>query len=265
MRPKHPLFDIIVVVAVFLASTFLAAVCGASVRVFAPLLPHEKLSIIIYSVQFVTAIAGVGAYYFYFCKKPLRLALGLDWRGAPLALWGVVLTFAASVVLEPLLSLFPAVYFERIGSAVGHGFWAILLAVVFAPVFEELLFRGLVLEQARRSMGAWRSVLLTGAIFALVHLPNWPQVVNAFVMGVLLGYIYLVSRSLWPVVGVHVINNAIAYLMLETTGEQGDGGVRELLGNDTIYWSIFGASAVVLAASLVLMGIMSEKINDEKE
>ena len=55
-----------------------------------------------------------------------------------LLLWGVVFMLATSVVLEPLLSLLP-----EVPNAYGRGAWAIVTVVVMAPLFEEVIFRGM--------------------------------------------------------------------------------------------------------------------------
>ena len=57
--------------------------------------------------------------------------------------------FAVGVVLEPLLRLMPELSLE-----VGRGFWTILSLVIFAPIFEELICRGVVLGSLRGKFGA---------------------------------------------------------------------------------------------------------------
>lgn len=57
-----------------------------------------------------------------------------------------MLIFAVGVVLEPLLRLMPELSLE-----VGRGFWTILSLVIFAPIFEELICRGVVLGRCAAS------------------------------------------------------------------------------------------------------------------
>ncbi len=113
------------------------------------------------------------------------------------------------------------------------------------------------LEQLSRRWGSGWAIVVSALFFGLVHL-NPTQAVNAFVMGIVLGYIYVVTRSLTPVIVIHAVNNGIAYLLLEMTGTQ-NTDTRTLLGNDTLYWAIYGASAAVFAASIVLLWLFARR------
>ena len=63
-----------------------------------------------------------------------------------LILWGMLLMAATNVVLEPLLQLLP-----EIPDFYGRGWRALLLTVVMAPLAEEFLCRGILLDAARAS------------------------------------------------------------------------------------------------------------------
>jgi membrane protease YdiL (CAAX protease family) len=271
MQPKRisVWVDLGVVAAIFLAATLLGAFCVAAGMTIAGGSLGEQLTFAAYSVQMLLAIAGAAVYYRYRRGGERVLPrISFKWQSAPLTLLGVVLITASSVVLEPLLNLFPDHYFDRLNEAIGSGFWAIMLSVVAAPVLEEIFFRGLVLEQTLRRWAPWQAVGITALLFGVVHLPILPQAVNAVVMGVIMGYIYVRTRSLASVIVIHAINNAIAYLIMETTGSQ-NTDTRDIIGNDTIYWLIYGASAVVLILSVVLMargaGNKNKNIEENKD
>ena len=108
-----------------------------------------------------------------------------------LLLWGVVFMLATSVVLEPLLSLLP-----EVPNAYGRGAWAIVTVVVMAPLFEEVIFRGVLLESTRAKYGVMAAWLVSSAVFGIVHVH--PTVaVNAFAIGLVLGFVYMRTDSLW--------------------------------------------------------------------
>jgi membrane protease YdiL (CAAX protease family) len=253
--------DLAIVALIFVGATLAGALCLIELTTFVPSLPEGARLLIVYSVQFVLAITGAGIYYRWRDRdKGKVFRTPLKWFSAPMTVLGVVLTVALSVVLEPLLNLFPERYFEEMGTAIGSGVWAILLSVVAAPIFEEIFFRGLVLEHALRRWPAWQAVAVTSLLFGLVHLPNPPQMVNAAVVGVMMGYIYVRTRSLTSVIAIHAVNNAIAYLFLETTGTQ-HTDLRQIIANDAIYWIVFGVSALVLLVAIVPMAIRAENNN----
>ena len=78
---------------------------------------------------------------------------------------------------------------------------------------EEFLCRGILLDAARAKGGAAYGLLFSALFFGVIHF--YPAaVVNAFVMGLLLGFIYIRSNSLYIVVILHAFNNALAMLLL---------------------------------------------------
>jgi membrane protease YdiL (CAAX protease family) len=76
-----------------------------------------------------------------------------------------------------------------------------------AAAFEEVWFRGYVLQALVEALGVWPAVVGTSTLFAMVHLGN-PNVdaiavFNIFLAGVLLGFAYLRTRSLWFATALH--------------------------------------------------------------
>ena len=157
---------------------------------------------------------------------------------APLILWGIVLIFVTGVVIEPLLELFPDKYLEQLNQYIGTGGWSILMTVVLAPVMEETLFRGLIQGSINERDGAAKAILLSALLFGVFHMiPQ--QAINAFLVGIILGYIYFRTKSLLTVIILHALNNGISYLMLEVLGpERADMAVRDMLGGGALYLSL---------------------------
>ena len=182
------------------------------------------------------------------CKleKGWGIHFGLGNLSAPLLMWGVVLLMASSVVIEPLLAIFPAEDYNAVTDLVGKGAWSILSVVVCAPLFEEMLFRGLVFESCRERFGGGGAVLISALLFGLIHVVP-VQVINAFVVGIILGFIYLRTRSLANVILLHAVNNALAYL---TMGLEVDT-IKELIPQAWLYWVIYGVAAVIFVLSMV--------------
>jgi membrane protease YdiL (CAAX protease family) len=89
----------------------------------------------------------------------------------------------------------------------------IVLVCVMAPVAEEFLFRGLLFTSLRASAGLWPAALVTGAVFGAIHAGSSPVgfLVPLAVLGLGLCLIYAWTRSLYPCVALHAINNAIAF------------------------------------------------------
>jgi len=87
----------------------------------------------------------------------------------------------------------------------------IVLAVVIAPVFEEMLFRGLFQSMLRGVVkNAWTAIILISALFALLHpWTHWPAL---FALSMCLGYAYEKSGSLLRPIFIHSFFNAITII-----------------------------------------------------
>ena len=94
------------------------------------------------------------------------------------------------------------------------GAWKLLAVysvVVLAPLTEEIFFRGLVQSMLRRYVqNAWPAILLTSAMFALMHMQNPQDVLSLFAFGVALGYNYERCGRLYVPILMHGIFNAVS-------------------------------------------------------
>lgn len=87
----------------------------------------------------------------------------------------------------------------------------ITAAVVVAPVFEEMLFRGFLQTGIRQcTRFPWIAIGTSSLFFALIHSP-W-QAPPIFVLSLFLGLIYEKTRSLWTPIVMHAAFNASVIL-----------------------------------------------------
>jgi len=94
----------------------------------------------------------------------------------------------------------------------GIGFIGVLFTVAVLPaIFEEVLFRGLLLNGVK-DFGTVRAVLLCGALFSLYH-QNPAQTVYQFCCGAAFALVALRSGSILPTVVSHFINNAVIIIL----------------------------------------------------
>jgi membrane protease YdiL (CAAX protease family) len=92
-----------------------------------------------------------------------------------------------------------------------------VLTCVIAPIGEELLFRGFFFRALTNWRGPWPAAVLTGLVFGGVHAGSAPAIdlVPLAVLGFALCLLYRATGSLYPCIGVHCLNNAIAFGSLE--------------------------------------------------
>ncbi|MCH5297307.1 MAG: CPBP family intramembrane metalloprotease [Ruminococcus sp.] len=84
----------------------------------------------------------------------------------------------------------------------------IIAPVIFAPIFEELLFRGVVLKNCE-PMGQWFAIIISGIIFGLWH-ENYPQFLFAAVLGCFSAFMVVKTRSIIPSIIVHFLINSLS-------------------------------------------------------
>ena len=85
----------------------------------------------------------------------------------------------------------------------------IFFAVVVGPVFEEVLFRGMLQSMIRGYLGRpWLAIVMTSVIFATHHPPmHWPGI---FILSAGMGYAYEKSGSLFRPIFIHMLFNAMS-------------------------------------------------------
>lgn len=174
-----------------------------------------------------------------------------------LILGGIVVMLSMSVVMEPLLGLVDAEQLPMPDP--GEGAWTILSVVVLAPLCEEFLCRGILLEGLRSRYGVTVALLGSSFFFAVIHL-HPVMALNAFALGLLFGILALRTDSLWPSILLHSFNNAVALLLMRTEfpGERFDGrpmselGLSEMISDPSTYWIVFGVAVLIcLRAAIV--------------
>ena len=76
-------------------------------------------------------------------------------------------------------------------------------------------------------------------------------VANAFVIGLILGYVYVATGSLWASMILHAMNNVVAYLLM--VAGLSDTLMIELVGSRTLYVIIYISALLVTAVSAWMM------------
>lgn len=133
--------------------------------------------------------------------------------GDCLKIIGVSVCFSRGVNLliglTPLPGWFPA-YESASASVMREAFWIQLLAVVvFAPVAEELLMRGLIYGRLKSMTGNIKlAILASSLLFALFH-GNIVQGIYAFALGALFAWLMERCKTLWAPVLAHAAANAV--------------------------------------------------------
>lgn len=170
----------------------------------------------IFGLIYLTALAYLHWKRVY-AKAEIRIALPKPWMSNilfPLGLFVLLMIFQLLVPTPPGDN---QQALEKM--ALAQPFFSFFAIVVFAPIMEELLFRGLFASYFFPNLTKKTSLilyfLLTSSLFCLAHAPRTlPHFIIYFGMGATLGWLYLAKRDLRYSVGLHAANNLLAFVMI---------------------------------------------------
>ncbi len=102
-----------------------------------------------------------------------------------------------------------------------------LVLCVAAPLFEEVLCRGVIMKLLEK-YGFAVSVLVSACLFASLHM-ELQSILSIFFLGVLFAVARYATGSIWPSILMHAANNLFALLSLMVSETQWSGGKAEAL------------------------------------
>lgn len=103
--------------------------------------------------------------------------------------------------------------------------WFGLLHIALVPALcEEVLFRGYIFRSFEKSWGIMLAIIVSGLVFGMFHL-QVPNLLPLASLGILLAVMTWLSRSLWPAIVAHFVNNGGAVLLATTYPELAFGEV----------------------------------------
>jgi CAAX protease family protein len=145
-----------------------------------------------------------------FGLRPFRSS-AFGWIFAALVTY-LVLTSIYTVLVDPPSEQLPT-GLEDADQDVLLGVATGFLLIAVAPVAEEIFFRGFLYQAFRNSIGVWPGALLSAVTFGIIHLEFF-KVVQLAILGLILALLFEKTRSLWPPIILHAINNTLAFIYL---------------------------------------------------
>lgn len=232
------------------------------------------VSLIISSIVQGAGISDDGAAYLYCLCSPVALAVFMALCGtllkcpvrttfragcspkyyilALLALFGLI--FAVSPLNSLIFSFMQDMGYSSasLPSMEGWGMLGSLIVLAVLPaVLEELLFRGVMLDNLNRSSGTWSAVFLTALAFCLYH-GSAAQTVYQFVCGCVFALIAARSGSVLPSMLAHFLNNALIVVANGLSLVDADGNFAM---PDWAFVVLAVAGGICLIVSLVMLAV----------
>ncbi|WP_430813007.1 lysostaphin resistance A-like protein [Carboxylicivirga sp. RSCT41] len=160
-------------------------------------------------------------------------------------------------IVNPISSLIPMPdlikeMFKEIASLKGFG--AFIMLVIAAPVFEEFIFRGIILDGMLKKYSPAKAIFWSSFLFGFVHLNPW-QFVTGLVIGVFIGWVYFHTRSLSISMLIHAAVNSCAFFLKFFIDEEAmfDQSFAESFGGITNAIAVTGSALLIAAVCLTVL------------
>lgn len=85
----------------------------------------------------------------------------------------------------------------------------LMYVCLIGPVLEEIIFRGFILKSMQK-YGNFTAILVSSILFSMFHL-NLVQFINPVLMGIVLAFMAIKSKSIFPSMIAHIFNNTLAF------------------------------------------------------
>lgn len=106
------------------------------------------------------------------------------------------------------------IFSQQINSIAMDTITMFLLTSLFAPILEEILFRGIIQKGLiNKGVKPIHAIFITAFVFGFIHMNPW-QFVGGFLLGLVLGLVYFKTKSLLMPILLHAFNNFIGSLLI---------------------------------------------------
>ena len=219
-KPFWGYLDLLTFLGLAVGALFLIVFALGGLVRFVPSLKNVA-QLIALPLQLVFYLLLFGALWAIFkikYERPVWRSLG--WTVSRIPLWqallgGGILSFVVGLLGAAMRTPQVKSPFDRFLHA---PFWIVmfgLFAIVLGPLFEEIVFRGFIQPLLSRDLGDVAGILITAAVFGLLHAPeysgSWQYVILIAFAGACFGYARFWGRSLVPAVMMHASFNAVFF------------------------------------------------------
>ncbi|OBR92590.1 MULTISPECIES: CPBP family intramembrane glutamic endopeptidase [Clostridium] len=137
-----------------------------------------------------------------------------------------------------------------------------IAASFIAPVVEELIFRGVVLNRLKAKIGVMKAVVLSSILFGAIHYEV--GMISAVVFGICMSLIYLKTKNIFVTISIHVINNFIVFVLQIVSFFIDNNTAKQniTLNSFNSLWLVLGIACFVIGTALSIYFV---KTNWNKE
>lgn len=184
---------------------------------------NDAFNILSYLFSFLPVIWA----FDYFVMKRNGKVLRFNMQSRPFHVYLLIfpMMFGMMLIAEFTTSLIPIsgpvfgewykIFAEQMESISDDTFTVFLLVSFFAPIIEEIIFRGIIQKGLiNKGVKPQTAIVVSALVFGLVHFNPW-QFIGAFLLGLVLGVVYFRTKSLLMPMLLHFFNNTIAAILMK--------------------------------------------------
>ncbi|WP_055435537.1 CPBP family intramembrane glutamic endopeptidase [Lacinutrix algicola] len=113
----------------------------------------------------------------------------------------------------------------------------IISLIIIAPIIEELFYRKFLLEKLAQKNGKLVSLLISSLCFSIIHIETPNNLIPSFIVGMILGLIYLKTQKIGYSIVLHFIFNLV--FIISVSMEYSNNHWLFGTNFDVIYWFLF--------------------------
>lgn len=201
------------IIGLFLLIATVCSIPYATLKIMHISMNDDLFSFLNYTIPIIILLLITRIWW----KKNPKNKGTLSLNAFPLAILPVVviMTIAFLLVNIEITSWVPMPEWLRevFKDAIPRNIWGFVTVAIAAPILEELLMRGIVLDGLLRNYSPWKAIVWSAILFGALHLNPW-QFVVGFLIGCALGYLYWKTKSLYLCMFIHFVNNGIAFFLM---------------------------------------------------
>ncbi len=180
------------------------------------------------------SLIGLGFLMLMFSMPLVQYAYQVN-KMIPLPQWMIDMENSTGNILEAIIA--KENFYEIIVN--------VLLIAVIPAIGEEMMFRGIIQQQFGRLLkNEHITVWISAAFFSAIHM-QFQGFLARMILGALLGYLLIWTRSLWVPMIVHFLNNGLQVLMIYAMNIK-PSDMQKIEEGDKMHWTLGLASLMLV-------------------
>lgn len=201
-------------------------------------------------IYFLTGIAAIFTLIIYAIvlkirKRNIIKVCKFNKLGIKDVIYTILISLGISILSCSLVTILQDKFEYNVGENLSNANNIVLtlfIAIVLIPIFEEILFRGLIFNDLRSKYNIVVAVVIQGLIFGIMH-GNIIQGTYTVILGVILSMIYIWTDSIYACIIGHITYNLLGSLVVPN--------ISTLINEKIIYSFIIGVIVIGIFCNLM--------------